>query len=98
MKSSRSLRRVLRAAVLAIAIAPLARAADPEPPAQLSSQADHDRLAKLLGVTDIRPGAAGRDRTDPNWAPYDEAKANTYASLPDPLVTNDGRKVSSADM
>ena len=41
MQSSRSLRRVLRTAVLAIAVAPLARAADPEPPVQLTSQADH---------------------------------------------------------
>src|SRR5689334_10432370 len=38
------------------------------------SQEDHDRMAKLLGVTDIRPGARGQiaQANDPDFAPYDE--------------------------
>ena len=50
-----------------------------------------------LGIKALRPGPSG-DEKAPNHANYDESKANPYPDLPDPLVMNDGRKVTSADM
>ena len=62
------------------------------PPVGLSAEQDHQRLMKLLGISSIPPGASGQH---PN---YDESKANPYPNLPDPLVMNDGTKVTTADM
>jgi hypothetical protein len=44
----------------------------------------------------LRPGANGNDPKAPNAANYDEAKANPYPNLPDPLVLKNGKKVSNA--
>lgn len=60
------------------------------------SVADHSAMMKLLGITTLRPGANGNDPSAPNAANYDESKATTYSSLPDPLVLNDGGKVTTA--
>src|SRR5689334_12145081 len=64
------------------------------------SQMDHDRMAQLLGVTDMRPGARGQiaQANDPDFAPYDESKANDYKGLNPVDVMPDGRKVTTADM
>jgi hypothetical protein len=83
---------------LAIAfVAAIAPAAD-APPVQLTNQQDHQRMMELLGMKSIRPGVNGNDKTSPNYANYDEAKANPYPKLPDPLVMKNGRKVTSAKM
>ena len=50
-----------------------------------------------LGIQELRPGPSG-DESAPNHANYDEALANPYPNLPDPLITNDGRKVTTARM
>lgn len=68
------------------------------PPVQLSAQEDHQRLMHLLHITSLRPGADGRNTEAPNAANYDEAKANPYPNLPDPLVLKNGKKVTSAVM
>ncbi|HEY0379786.1 MAG TPA: hypothetical protein VGC87_22910 [Pyrinomonadaceae bacterium] len=65
-------------------------------PVVLTAEEDHRRMAKLLGIASLRPGANGNDPQAPNAANYDEAKANPYPRLPDPLVSKDGRKVTSA--
>lgn len=58
------------------------------PPVTLSAAADHRRLMDLLHIATI-PSHPDN---------YDEAIANPYPNLPDPLVMNDGTKVTSADM
>ena len=57
---------------------------------------DHQLMMKLLGITEIRPGPSG-DPKAPNAANSDESKATTYASLPDPLLFNDGTPVKTAE-
>ena len=49
----------------------------------------------LLGITSLRPGRDGRNTNSPNYANYDEAKANPYPDLPNPLVLKNGRKVTT---
>ena len=50
-----------------------------------------------LGIKALRPGPSG-DEKQPNHANYDEARATPFTKLPDPLTTEDGRKVTSAKM
>ncbi len=61
-----------------------------------ASEADHKKMMNLLNIDSIRRGANGNDRTAPNAANYDEAKANPFPELPDPLQLNNGEKVTSA--
>jgi hypothetical protein len=76
---------------------PVASADDPpKPPAQLTSQEDHKRMMELLNIKSIRRGADGNPKSA-NAANLDEAKANPYPDLPDPLVLKNGKKVTSAD-
>ncbi|MFZ1288596.1 MAG: hypothetical protein WAR79_00795 [Melioribacteraceae bacterium] len=65
-----------------------------DPPVILSAKEDHARLMKLLGIESIRRGPSGNP-TDSNYANVDESKASPYTSLPDPLILNNGEKVSS---
>jgi beta-glucosidase len=58
---------------------------------------DHQNMMDQLGIKALRPGPSG-DESAPNHANYDDAKANPFPNLPDPLVTNDGRKVTTAQM
>src|SRR5687768_13634149 len=66
------------------------------PPVEMTAQEDHRRLLDLLKITSLRPGANPRDPQAPNAPNYDEAKANPYPNLPDPLVLKNGRKVTTA--
>ena len=66
------------------------------PPVQLTAQQDHRRTMELLNIQMLRPGANGRDPNAPNAANYDEARANPYPNLPDPLVLDNGKKVTTA--
>lgn len=66
------------------------------PPVQMTAQEDHQRLLKLLDITEIRRGADGRNTQAPNAANYDESKANPYPNLPDPLVLKNGKRVKTA--
>jgi hypothetical protein len=68
----------------------------PPPPVVMTTQEDHQRTMKLLGITSLRPGADPRNPNAPNAANYDESKANPYPKLPDPLVLKNGKKVTSA--
>ena len=53
-------------------------------------------MMELLKITSLRPGADGRNADAPNAANYDEAKANPYPKLPDPLVLKNGKRVTTA--
>lgn len=64
------------------------------PVVKLTSQEDHQRMMALLNITSIRPGANGRDPAAPNAANYDESKVAPLAILPDPLVLNNGKKIT----
>jgi len=67
-------------------------------PVRLTSEQDHQRIMGLLNMTTIRPGRDGNNRNSPNYANYDESKANPYPNLPDPLVLKNGKKVTTATM
>jgi hypothetical protein len=62
------------------------------------SAEDHKKMMDLLGIKSLRPGRNGMDPQADNYANYDEAKANPYPKLPDPLVLKNGRKVTTAEM
>ena len=81
-------------ALLTIAALSLAATATAAPP----SPADADRAAMMaqLGITALGPGA-NSDPAAPDHANTDEARANPYPDLPDPLRMADGRPVTSAD-
>ncbi len=66
------------------------------PVVHLTSEQDHQRVMEQLHMTSIRPGRNGTNPQDPSFANYDESKANPIVGLPDPLVLNNGRKVTSA--
>src|SRR5690349_2708804 len=71
-------------------------ARDLPPPVEMTAQQDHQRMMKLLGITSLRPGADPNNPNAPNAVNYDEAKANSFTTLPDPLVMKNGKKVTSA--
>src|SRR5277367_3297815 len=73
-----------------------AGAAGGQPPVKMTKDEDHKRTMDLLHITELRRGKAGRDKTDPNFANYDESKANPYPDLPDPLTLKNGKKVTKA--
>jgi len=68
------------------------------PPVQMTAQQDHKRMMELLQITSLRPGRNGMNPKAPNYANYDESKANPYPALPDPLVLKNGQKVTTAEM
>src|SRR6187551_1715112 len=95
-----SLEWTLALVAVALGAAGLARAAgagkdgdsNTQPPVVLqTSQQDHDRQMRLLKISGFPPGP------DPyQVATYDEAIANPYAELPDPLVMENGSRVTTA--
>ncbi len=108
---TRSTRWLLLSFVLTLTITPLAirayqqpvqlseRIAPPPPapsPAQLAAQGDRQKMLDLLHIDSLRQGANGNNPQAPNAANYDESKANPYPTLPDPLVLNNGKKVTSS--
>jgi hypothetical protein len=62
-----------------------------------TAQQDHDNMKQQLGIKKLRPGPSGNESA-PNHANYDESIANLCPQLPDILTTNNGKKVTSADM
>jgi hypothetical protein len=79
---------------------PVAAAPGAVPAVQPPNPATEDRqkMMDLLHIASLRTGANGSNRAAPNYANYDESKANPYPTLPDPLVMKDGRKVKTAAM
>jgi hypothetical protein len=62
-----------------------------------ASEQDHKQMMDQLHITTLRPGANGKVDA-PNAANYDEAKANPYPELPDPLKLNNGKAVTTPKM
>ncbi|HEY0162977.1 MAG TPA: hypothetical protein VGB69_09890 [Edaphobacter sp.] len=72
-------------------------AAGQSPVVHLTAEQDRQRMMDLLHITSLRRGRDGRAPAgSPNAANYDEAKANPFPTLPDPLVLNDGKRVTTA--
>jgi hypothetical protein len=92
LRSTRSLFSVL---LLVLAISPLP--ADNPLPIHLTAEQDQQRLLNLLHIASLRRGPAG-DPESPNAANFDESKVTSGGSLPDPLVLNNGAKVTTADI
>ena len=68
----------------------------PPNPNAAATTADHTQMMEQLGITRLRPGPSGNESA-PNHANYDEALANPYPKLPDPLTLKNGKAVSSAE-
>jgi hypothetical protein len=62
-----------------------------------TSDQDHQNMMDQLGIKALRRGPSG-DEKAPDHANYDEALANPYPNVPDPLTMNDGTKVTTAKM
>lgn len=70
------------------------------PVVHLTSAQAHQRMMSLLHIKTLRPGVSGQGVNRPDSANFkrvfDEAKANPYPNLPNPLVLSDGKKVTTA--
>jgi hypothetical protein len=66
-------------------------------PAHLTAEQDRQRMMDLLHISSLRNGVSGTPRA-PDAANYDESKAGPFSKLPDPLVLNNGKKVTTAAM
>jgi hypothetical protein len=69
--------------------------ADLPQPLKLTAQEDHRKMMEQLGIKELRRGADGNNRQSPNYQNTDEAKANPWPKLPDPLVMKNGERVTS---
>ncbi len=109
-----SLRSALGLTLLAALIHPATsraqQAAQPAGPPQPTAQQleiqrlsleDRQHMMDLLQITSLRLGPTSRSEPQPGRSGlvnYDEAKANPYPDLPDPLVLKNGKKVTTAKM
>jgi hypothetical protein len=73
------------------------QAASSAPPVTFTADQDHQNMMRQLGIKALRPGPSGNEQA-PNHANYDEAAANPYPNVPDPLTMNDGTKVTTPEM
>lgn len=106
MSTSRPVRWSFWLVLLALVVVPLVGTAyqAAQPPAaggrggasQVATQADRQKMMDLLGIKSLRPGLNGSNPQAPNYANYDESKANPYPKLPDPMVLKNGKPVTSA--
>jgi hypothetical protein len=58
---------------------------------------DYQNMLDQLHIDSTRPGPSGNPQA-PNAANTDESKATTYTTLPDPLILNNGKPVTTAKM
>ena len=59
-------------------------------------QMNQDNMMKQLGITELRSGPSGNPSA-PNSANYDQSLANPCPTLPEILVTNNGKKIKTAN-
>jgi hypothetical protein len=67
------------------------------PPVTLSTDQDRQNMMDQLGIQALRPGYSGNEKAS-NHANYDKAKADPFLNIPDPLVLNNGQRVTTAEM
>jgi hypothetical protein len=75
----------------------LAAAEDPPPLKEWTAKEDHQHMMEQLGIQTLRRGADGMNRQSPHYQNTDEAKANPWPKLPDPLRLKDGQPVTTAE-
>ena len=98
LRMTRLMRRIPGVALLSLvagSTASVARqsAGVPPPPVQMTAADDHQRVMDLFHIAKLPAGPrSGCPET------YDEATANPFPKLPDPLVMKNGKKVMSAAM
>jgi hypothetical protein len=80
-----------------LAAASAIQAQGPCTPVTFTADQDRQNMMDQLGIKALRPGFSGNENA-PNHANYDEAKANPYPNVPDPLTLNEGTKVTTAEM
>ena len=68
-----------------------------QPIVHLTSEQDHQRIMDLLHMQTIRQVRSGSPSA-PNYANYDESKTNPFLVLPDTLVLNNGKRVTTAQI
>jgi len=66
-------------------------------PVKMTANEARQNMMDQLHIQSIRPGFSG-DPKGPNPANYDDAKAGPFSKVPDPLVMNNGKPVTSAKM
>jgi hypothetical protein len=66
-------------------------------PKNWTAAEDHQNMMDQLGIKALRPGPSGNESA-PNHANYDEATANPYPNLPDPLKLDNGKKATTPAM
>jgi hypothetical protein len=93
---SNSIGLLILAAAFCFPLRAIAQPADPPQPVTFTTQEDHRNMLEQLGITRLRPGPSGNENA-PNHANYDEALANPYPNLPDPLVLKNGQPVTTAE-
>ena len=64
-------------------------------PVSLTAAEDHARMMQVLHLTALRPPVS-HEVGSPHAVNYDESKANPYPVLPDALVMNNGKRVTTA--
>jgi hypothetical protein len=67
-------------------------------PVKMTAQEDHQNMMDQLGIKTLRRGADGMNPKSPYYQNTDEAKANPYPNLPDPVTLKNGQKVTTAQM
>jgi hypothetical protein len=84
----------------ALATAVPAQSADTNLPAPMNWTAnqDHQNMMTQLGIKTLRPGAEGMNAKAANYQNTDEAKANPFPNLPDPLTLKSGEKVTTPEL
>jgi hypothetical protein len=83
--------------VLGLACGAMAAPPPASAPVQLTAEQDHQRMMDLLHIHSLRRGPDG-DPNSPRAANFDESKVGPYPPPPDPLVLNDGTRVTTANM
>jgi len=81
--------------LIPLCISASAQTASQPAPVDLTAAQDHQRLLDALHITALRPGV-NHDGKGADPVNYDEAKANPYPNLPNPLILANGKPVTSA--
>ena len=92
--------RLLPAVILLLASASVfaAQSAVSRQALEQAEQQDRQHLLDLLGIKELRPPSSHSHPDSPVAANYDEAKADVYKNIPNPLVLDDGKPVTTAKM
>lgn len=83
---------------LALGVLPDLRAQGSNRLDQVATERDHQHMMDLLHIASLRRGRDGGNPKSPFYANYDEAKANPFPDLPDPLRLKNGERVTNSDV